>query len=290
MKTVLVTGAGGQLATELVNTCPAGVELVLCQRADLDIGNFNDVKALFSKHQFDAVINAAAYTAVDKAESEKERAFDVNAAGIENLAKACSDDCYLLHISTDFVFNGEKNRPYSPDDVTDPIGIYGESKLLGEQKLMAAKPSNSCIIRTAWVYSCGGGNFVNSMLRYMAERDELNIVVDQVGTPTWAKGLAEVCWQSVDAKLEGCFHWSDAGAISWFDFAAAIQTIAIELGLLQKEARLNAIPSEAYPTPARRPAYSVLDKTKILKALPQLQNLHWQKQLRSMLQELKEKG
>ena len=286
MKTVLITGANGQLASELRDTAPGDVNIISCGRGQLDIADADAVNVFFGEHEIDAIINTAAYTAVDQAEHDAEQARRVNVLGVEHLAKACTASCYFLHISTDFVFDGSGNRPYKPNHPAKPLGVYGETKYQGEQHLQAIKPDNSAIIRTSWVYSVYGSNFVKSMLRLMAERDSLNIVVDQVGTPTWARGLAEVCWQALSRHIEGVFHWSDAGAISWFDFAAAIQNLALEQGLLDQAIPLHAIPTEAYPTPARRPAYSVLDKRDLLQALPDLENNHWQVHLKQMLAQL----
>ena len=288
MKKVLVTGAGGQLATELQKCKPETIDMVAAGRAQLDITDYDAVQRFVSDGGFDVIINAAAYTAVDKAETEKERAYAVNAQGAENLAKAAGSDCYLLHVSTDFVFDGTKNRPYQVDDAPGPTSVYGESKLKGEQLLFAAKPSSCAVIRTSWVYSAHGNNFVKSMLRFMAERPELNIVVDQIGTPTWAKTLARVCWRACDGKIEGVFHWSDAGTSSWYDFAEAIQSLGLYHGLLGTKARLSPIPTEGYPLPARRPAYSVMDKSALLNALPEIENTHWREQLELMIIELKE--
>lgn len=283
---VLITGAGGQLATELVRTAPQGLELVVLSRADLDISQADSVQSVLAQHQADAIINAAAYTAVDKAESDVDTAYAVNEKGIQYLAQYASPSCYLLHISTDFVFDGEACRPYLVSTVPSPNSVYGASKLAGEKQLLSLKPENSAIIRTSWVYSTHGHNFVKSMLRFIAEREALNIVVDQVGTPTWAKGLATVCWAALEEKLSGLYHWSDAGVASWYDFAEAIKAQGLEHGLIEDAATLKAIPTSAYPLPAQRPAYSVLDKSALLEALPSIENTHWQEQLSLMFKEL----
>jgi len=284
---VLITGASGQLGKELKLTAPKHLDCHFCSRSELDITDLESLKAYISSGGFDVVINAAAYTAVDKAESEVDQAFKVNAQGAKNLASALSANQYLVHISTDFVFDGSANRPYKTEALAKPESIYGQSKLKGEHDIVNSPYDNWSIIRTSWVYSSYGANFVKTMLRFMDEREELNIVVDQIGAPTWAKGLAKVCWQFADSKPQGMFHWSDAGAISWFDFAHEIQRLGLELGLLKRGAKLNAIPTEGYPLPAPRPAYSVLDKTKILRQVPQLENAHWQENLQMMLQEFK---
>ncbi len=284
---VLVTGAG-QLAWELARTCPAEVELIALSRADLDIADEAQVSACIEKHQPNAVINAAAYTAVDKAEQEREAAQSVNENGPKYLAKYCQKQgAYFLHVSTDFVFDGSASRPYSPDSPKSPLGVYGETKSAGEDAIAAQMDTHWAVIRTAWVYSSHGNNFVKTMLRLMAEKPVLGVVGDQVGTPTWAKGLAEACWATLGQKLEGVYHWTDAGVASWYDFAVAIQRGGISLGLLDTEIPINSIATEDYPTPAKRPAYSVLDKKKILAVLP-LKAVHWQDQLQSMMAELKE--
>jgi len=286
MKT-LITGTGGQLAWELERSAPQSTEIISAGINELDITNASAVKTYIDTHKPDAVINAAAYTAVDKAEEAKELAYAVNKEGIANLAKACGKGTYLLHISTDFVFEGTTFKPLSEDCKPNPQSIYGASKYAGELALELNAQGPWAILRTAWVYSSHGNNFVKSMLRFLNERDELNIVVDQVGTPTWAKGLAHLCWTAVANKVQGLYHWSDAGVASWYDFAEAIQAEGLALGLLTKKAKLNAIPTEKYPLPAKRPAYSVLSKDKVLGTLPELENIHWNLQLKTMMQELK---
>lgn len=284
---VIVTGANGQLAHELIASKPAGVELIPVTREELDISDLEAVRAFFAKTLPDAVINAAAYTAVDKAEESQEQAYAVNEKGIENIAKASAQSCYVLHVSTDFVFDGKHHIPYKPSDKEAPISVYGKSKLAGEKALATHKKNQWAVVRTAWVYSCHGNNFVKSMLRFMAERTEMNIVVDQVGTPTWAAGLAQVLWAGLDEKIQGVFHWSDAGVASWYDFACAINELGNELDLLDRDVKLTPIATEQYPLPASRPAYSVLDKSEMLAALPNIQSVHWRKQLKLMMLELK---
>jgi dTDP-4-dehydrorhamnose reductase len=234
------------------------------------------------------VINAAAFTAVDAAESEPESAHRVNAMGPEILALQCRErNIRFLHVSTDFVFDGTQGHPYAPDAEPNPLGVYGRSKLDGENAVIAAGGS-WVILRTGWVYSRHGGNFVKTMLRLMADREQLSVVEDQVGTPTWARGLALACWGLADhGDASGIYHWSDAGACSWYDFAVAIREIALELGLLRQAATLLPIPASQYPTPARRPAYSVLDKTLTRKLLGHSGN-HWTSQLRAMLVDLQQ--
>ena len=285
---VLITGAAGQLGRELQRSAPADVELIAVTREGLDITDAKQVRALFATTFPDLVINAAAYTAVDKAESEPVEAMAVNCDAAANLAKACAErGARMLHVSTDFVFDGSASSPYAPDAATSPLGEYGRSKLAGEQAVSDTLPG-ALVMRTAWVYSAFGSNFVKTMLRLMAERDELSVVADQVGTPTWARGLAEALWQAAEKPgLEGIYHWTDAGVCSWYDFAVAIAEEGVELGLLPRLPRVHPIPGSAYPTPALRPAYSVLDKQDTWQAL-QTEGLHWRVQLRAMLQELKE--
>ena len=285
---VLITGAAGQLGRELLRSVPEGVECIAATREILDIADAAQVRAFVRRERPGLIINAAAYTAVDKAESEQELAAAINVNGAANLATACAENgSRLIHVSTDFVFDGTSSTPYLPDAPTSPLGEYGRSKLAGEQAVVAGLPS-ALIIRTAWVYSAFGGNFVKTMLRLMAEREELSVVADQVGTPTWARGLADALWLAADqSDLQGLYHWTDAGVCSWYDFAVAIAEEALEIGLLQRMPRIHPIPGSAYPTPAARPAFSVLDKNSTWAVL-KTEGLHWRSQLRSMLKELKE--
>ncbi|MBT3411152.1 MAG: dTDP-4-dehydrorhamnose reductase [Halieaceae bacterium] len=285
---VLITGAAGQLGRELLRSVPEGVECIAATREILNIADAAQVRAFVRRERPGLIINAAAYTAVDKAESEQELAAAINVNGAANLATACAENgSRLIHVSTDFVFDGTSSTPYLPDAPTSPLGEYGRSKLAGEQAVVAGLPS-ALIMRTAWVYSAFGGNFVKTMLRLMAEREELSVVADQVGTPTWARGLADALWLAADqSDLQGLYHWTDAGVCSWYDFAVAIAEEALEIGLLQRMPRIHPIPGSAYPTPAARPAFSVLDKNSTWAVL-KTEGLHWRSQLRSMLKELKE--
>ena len=285
---VMILGAGGQLGRELVRSAGADVACEALPRSELDIGDREAVARCLASASPSVVINAAAYTAVDAAESDVEAASRGNATGPQNLALACAaQGIRLLHVSTDFVFNGESAHPYTPSADTAPLGEYGRSKLAGEQAVAEALPG-ALIMRTGWVYSGYGNNFVKTMLRLMGERDELAVVADQVGTPTWARGLAAALWAAVERPgIEGIYHWSDAGVCSWYDFAVAISEEAHALDLLSRPTRIRPIPASDYPTPARRPAYSVLDKQDSWRDL-ELEPVHWRQQLRLMLQELKE--
>ena len=284
---VLITGKGGQLSEELLQTVPAGCQVTCLGVSELDITDAGAVTRTFAEVAPDLVINAAAYTAVDKAEADAEAAWAVNAAGAGNLATACrAGGVRMLHVSTDFVFDGTRSTPYETDAEPRPVSVYGASKLAGETAVTKLLPTTSLIVRTAWVYSVRGNNFVKTMLRLMAEKPEMAIVYDQIGTPTWAKGLARWLWAvSSRPEVEGIYHWTDAGVASWYDFAVAIQELGLQKGLLNREIPLRPIPCSAYPTPARRPSYSVISKASA-EAVAGMQTIHWRKQLSMMLDEL----
>lgn len=260
MKKVLVTGAHGQLGSELnfVSSLLESHSFTFVSRQDLDISDESAVRNLFAAHKFDVLINAAAYTAVDKAETDSDNAYKINLDAVGLLATVCKQHgCKFIHISTDFVFEGNQAHPLKEDDAVNPTGVYGASKLAGEE-LALQNNSDSLIIRTSWVYSSFGNNFVKTILRLCKERESLNVVFDQVGTPTYARDLAQVIIdiiQQPDWK-PGIYHYSNEGVASWYDFAVAIRDIA---GLKTK---LGPIESYQYPTPAVRPKYSVLNKKK----------------------------
>lgn len=285
---VLVTGAGGQLGRALLACAPKGVTVIGRSRADLDIADTEAVQACIDREAPQLLINAAAYTAVDRAEDDPAAAYRINGEAPGLLAAACAArGVRLFHVSTDFVFDGAKSSPYIPTDTAAPLGVYGASKLAGELAVAATAP-DALILRTGWVYSEGDANFLNTMLRLHAERDELKVVADQVGTPTAASSLARTLWSAaVRPEVSGVYHFSDAGACSWYDFAVAIGEEALALGRLAKTAQVVPIPSRDYPTPARRPAYSVLDKTVTWRDL-QLTPEHWREGLRRTLNELPE--
>lgn len=285
---VVVTGAGGQLGQELCRSAGPDVELLALTRTDLDIARPEAARQCLQDLEPDLVINAAAYTAVDAAESDPDAAWRANAEGPALLAEACGGrGCRLIHLSTDFVFDGAADRPYRPGDVTAPLGEYGRSKLAGEEAVQRIVPE-AVIVRTGWVYSAFGANFVKTMLRLMNEREELSVVADQLGTPTWAAGLARALWRWADRpQLSGIYHWSDDGVCSWYEFAVAIYEEGSDLGLLHRAVRIHPIPASEYPTPARRPGYSVLDKEMSWRDLG-MQGVPWRAQLRAMLEEMKE--
>lgn len=283
---VLITGANGQLGHALQATAPAGVSIVATGSAQLDICDAAAVDALVAAERPAAIFNAAAYTAVDRAESEEAQAARLNGDAVGNLARAAAKaGARLIHVSTDFVFDGLSGIPYPPDAPTAPLGAYGRTKRQGE---LAAGP-DALIVRTAWVYGSQGGNFVRTMLRLMAEREQVRVVADQIGTPTFAASLAEALWGLNAAGAKGIFHYTDSGAASWYDFAVAIQEEALALGLLERAVPIIPIATSDYPTPARRPHYSVLDKRTTFALLGQAAP-HWRVNLRRMLKEILKDG
>lgn len=282
---VVITGAAGQLGRALVHTAPAGVRLLPVDRASLDVTDTAAVTAFVAAHRPAVVINAAAYTAVDRAEAEPTQAAAVNVDAVGALAAAAAQHgARLLHVSTDFVFGGAADGPHRPGDATAPLSTYGRTKRDGE--LAALSTPGALVIRTAWLYSAHGANFVKTMLRLMAERDEVRVVADQVGSPTWARGLAHTLWAAVAAPdVTGVLHWTDAGVASWYDFAVAIQEEALACGVLARQVPVHPITTAEYPTPARRPSFSVLDTTATTAALGCVP-AHWRATLRLMLHEL----
>ncbi|MCB1754583.1 MAG: dTDP-4-dehydrorhamnose reductase [Gammaproteobacteria bacterium] len=286
MKVIVTGGKTGQLRWELERSVPDSVEALFMTRETLDVSDAGQVAGVIGEVGPDVIINASAYTAVDKAESEQEAAFAVNRDGVANLARAAREShARLIHVSTDFIFDGRHSSPYPVDFAPHPLSVYGQSKLAGEQAMQEILGDQGLIVRTSWVYSAFGNSFVKTMLRLMNERPEINVVADQAGTPTWAHGLAQILWQMAGDELTGIHHWTDAGITSWYDFAQAIYEEGRAAGLLSKEVRINPITTEQYPTPATRPAYSVLDKTKTWEATGKISD-HWRVSLRKMLQEL----
>lgn len=283
MKT-LVMGSNGQLGHALADTAPDAVEYIGLDLPEFDITSADAVLKVCREAKPAVIVNAAAYTAVDKAESETELATAVNVEGPRNVAAAAHEvGARQVHISTDFVFDGEASTPYKPDAATNPLSVYGRTKRDAEVAVLDAMPENTVVVRTAWLYSKTGSNFVKTMLRLMAERDELSVVADQFGTPTWADSLATVVWALAGTPvLNGIFHWTDGGDTNWHEFAVAIQEEALSLGLLHKAITIHAINTEDYPTAARRPHYSVLDCTTTCAALD-LHPAPWRVNLRRML-------
>lgn len=283
---VLIVGGKGQLGRGLAATAPADAQIVSHDIDTLDIGDADALRACVSDVKPAILFNAAAYTAVDKAESEEALALVVNGTAVGTLADAArSVGARFVHVSTDFVFDGTSGIPYAPDAVPNPVSAYGRTKLAGEQ---AAGP-DALIVRTAWVYAPTGGNFVRTMLRLMKERPEVRVVADQIGTPTYAPDLARALWTLAARGVTGIHHYTDAGAASWYDFAVAIQEEALTIGLLDKAVPVMPIATCDYPTLARRPHYSVLDKTSAYAALGGPAP-HWRSNLRIMLREISREG
>ena len=284
---VLVLGGGGQVASAVVAAAPKQHHVVAKTRAELDIGDGRAVARALAETGAQWIVNAAGYTAVDLAEDQPAQAIAVNDTAVGELAAAASTaGCRLLHLSTDFVFDGKSNRAYLPGDQTNPLSVYGVSKLGGERHVLVSAGAG-IVLRTAWVYAAAGRNFVLTMLRLMREKEQVSVVCDQIGTPTWAGGIAAAIWGLIEAGAPGgVYHWTDLGVASWYDFAVAIQDEALARGLLGRAVRITPIPSAAYPTRARRPAFSVLD-TSSTRALTKVPARHWRHNLRTMLDELR---
>jgi len=282
---ILVFGFTGQLAQSLRDTKPDCDQLDFVARDQCDLAEVGQVNAILEQYKPEFIINSAAYTSVDRAEEESELAHLVNRRAIQAMAVHVHEhDAKLIHVSTDFVFDGAKTSPYQPGEPTGPLGVYGSSKLAGELVALKAAPESTMIIRTSWLYSEYGNNFVKTMLRLMAERDELGVVDDQLGSPTYARGFAESVWQIVNDELfsPGIYHWTDAGGISWYEFAVAIQEEAREIGLLKGGIPIKGIGTSDYPTLAERPAYSVLDNGKLAKLIGTAP-IPWRDNLKRML-------
>lgn len=282
----MITGGTGQLGRALVRRAPAGADLVITDRSTLDFTNGDAIAHAIVIHRPDVVVNCAAYTAVDRAESEPQLAHVVNADAPEVLAASCAAlDITLVQLSTDFVFDGSKSRPYAPDDVPNPVNVYGASKLAGERAVLGEPRLRAFVLRTAWVYAADGRNFVATILRLLREKRRANVVADQIGTPTSAASLANAVWRVVADRGDGAvLHHTDAGVASWYDFAIAIGEEATALGLLEAGWDVAPIPTRAFPAPAQRPAYSVLDKDTSWARLG-IRPDHWRVELRRVLAE-----
>jgi dTDP-4-dehydrorhamnose reductase len=286
---VVVTGAGGQVASALARLKPATAELTALNRAELDISDRAAVQRAVAATKPDLLINAAAYTAVDRAESETAMAEKVNGDAPGYLAEAAfAAGARFMHVSTDFVFDGRASSPYRPAAPTAPLGAYGLSKLHGERRALEGSGGRALVLRTAWVYAATGHNFVRTMLRLMGERGTVKVVADQQGSPTWASSVAQTLWAAAAVpELQGIHHWTDAGVASWYDFATTIAAEGRELGLLRTAVEVFPIATTEYPTPAKRPAYSVLDCSSTLAAL-KIRPAPWRDNLKKMLMELKD--
>ncbi len=280
-------GGGGQVGRAVARTAPKGHVVSVRERAQLDIADEAAIAHAVDAFRPDWILNAAAYTAVDLAEDRPAEARLVNETAVGIMASAAGAvGGRLLHLSTDFVFDGSAGRAYRTDAPTNPLSVYGATKLGGE-RLALESGARVLVLRTAWVYAASGRNFVLTMLKLMRERDELRVVCDQIGAPTWATGLAQAIWGLIEAEVApGIHHWTDLGVASWYDFAVAIQEEALARGLLKRAVPILPIPTAAYPTKAKRPAFSVLD-TSGTRALIAAPARHWRLNLRNMLDELR---
>ncbi len=293
MRRILLVGANGQLGQELQRTLTPLGDVIGVGREKLDLAASTSIRQVISDASPNVIVNAAAYTAVDKAETETELAHAINAIAPAIMAEEAQRlGAALFHVSTDYVFDGQKNTPYTEEDPTNPISAYGKSKLLGEEEIRKTL-SRHIILRTAWVYGTKGkSNFVRTMLRLFAEREEVRVVADQVGTPTWAHDIADACAflvpqlspEGEQSPITGIYHYTNSGVASWYDFAVAIFEEAKQLGFPIKVQRIVPITTSEYPTPAQRPAYSVLSGKKVSAALG-THPPYWRDGLRQMLRE-----
>ena len=291
--TLLLTGCHGQMGTVFSQQWEGSelsgrYELVEVGRRELDLADPLEVQKYLADLRPTYILNTAAYTRVDEAESHQESAYRVNEKAVGLLADWCQgNSCRLLHISTDFVFDGDATSPYSVDSETGPLSVYGASKLAGEVQVMSCLPSSGIVVRTSWLYSEHGQNFVKTMLRLMSEERDVRVVYDQIGSPTSAHTLSRYIAQLIATdSAAGIYHFTDGGELSWFEFAAAIREIGVELGLIPERATVTPITAAEYPTAARRPAYSVLERTP--KGPPDCGATHsWRAELRSVLERIK---
>lgn len=287
MPNILVTGSNGQLGSEIKDlSSEYDYNFFFTDRSTLDITSEEEIRNFINTNSIDIIINCAAYTAVDKAEEDKENTDKVNRKAVKKLAKLAKENSIkLIHISTDYVFDGKAYKPYIEEFQTNPQGVYGQTKLDGELEMLSINPYNSIIIRTSWVYSFYGANFVKTMLRLGKERDELGVIFDQVGSPTYAKDLAKVILDIIpkikNEKVE-IYHYSNEGALSWYDFAKEIMKMA------KIDCKINPIETYQYPTPASRPHYSLLNKAKIKKDF-NVEVPYWKDSLDKCLRKLGER-
>jgi len=284
---VLVTGGTGQLGYHLQKQYPEGITVIAPGRDELDLSSSARIQSYLNAQDIGAIINAGAYTGVDAAETDTEVAERVNTIAPKIMAEHCrSKNIPLIQISTDFVFDGTQGRPYAVDGRTNALGVYGQTKLAAEQHVLDAP--KGYVLRTAWVYSEHGANFIKTMLRLAGQRSQLGVVADQVGSPTYAANLASAAWALLQKEpSQRLFHYSDAGICSWYDFALATFELGVVKGLIDKAPEVSPLTTEQYPTPAARPSYSVLDKTlsyDVLGVMP----VHWRAGLDEMLDKLKE--
>jgi dTDP-4-dehydrorhamnose reductase len=273
---VLIFGSKGQIGTALERSAPAQHELYLIGREAVDFGDERELRRCINELRPTIIINAAAYTAVDKAETDDRLAFLINAEAPKIIGQAAAlIGARVVHYSTDYVFDGQTSIPYLPSDSKNPLSIYGASKSLGEDHLQdTLPPDRLLILRTAWVYACGGKNFVNTIFKLMESHSTLRIVADQFGTPTSASSIAEATWIALGKSISGINHYTDAGVASWYDFACQIERLARSQGRLTKSMDIVPITSQEYPQPATRPKFSVLNKSGFWQST-QITPRHW---------------
>ena len=291
---ILLTGGSGQLGQEILKSKPKAVEIINPTRNQLDLSDYKSCIKIAIDYKPDWIINCAAFTQVDDAEKNATLSQQINSYAPAAFAEVVNKiNTNLLHISTDFVFDGNQNFPYEESQKRNPLSQYGSSKALGEE-LIAKNINNlekATILRTSWVISPRGRNFVLTMLKLHSEKDTINVVSDQIGSPTRANDLAKVCWKIIELKkkekLPHILHWSDSGVASWYDIAVAVGDIAMDLKIIDKKASVNPISTSEYPTPAKRPRYSILNTSKTSKLL-RLKPNYWRENLRSILIEYKQ--
>lgn len=290
---VLLTGGSGQVGQEIFKSKPNGVEVFNPSRNDLDLSDYQACKKVTEDYKPDWIINSGAYTQVDAAEKNIKISNNINGYALKAFIEIVNEtNTNLLQLSTDFVFDGNQNFPYDTCQKRRPLSQYGASKALGEELIEKniKNPDKAIILRTSWVISPRGKNFVLTMLKLHSEKDNINVVSDQIGSPTSAKDLAKVCWKIIEFKKKektpNILHWSDSGIASWYDVAEAIGDIAKELKIIKKKAFVNPISTAEYPTPAKRPKYSILDTRQTSKLLKFRPN-YWRNNLRSILIEYK---
>jgi dTDP-4-dehydrorhamnose reductase len=287
---VLITGAGGQLGRALMALSPEDTTVRGLSHEQLDIADTAAVNSILRETRPDVIINAAGFTRVDDAEIEREAAERANATGPAVLAASCrTAGAWLVQVSTDYVFDGEHSHPYAPAARTNPLSVYGKTKLQGELAVTRELPSQSTVVRTSWLYAAEGRNFLTTMLRLMRNRPQLTVVSDQIGAPTSVSGLAAVLWSFARRRASGVHHWCDSGVASWYDFAVAIGEEAVSLGVLASSPPILPIVSADYPTAARRPPYSLLDKRDTERLLG-VAAPHWRRVLRETLVTLSKTG
>ena len=280
---VLVTGAGGQLAQQLMATSPSNIALKAVGRSECDITDESVVQRTFNGFNPDVVINTAAFTAVDAAEDAPDQSFLVNARGAEIVARSAQRaGARVIHISTDYVFDGKRSSPYPPDAPTNPLSVYGASKLEGEKLVLAASPS-ALVVRVGWVYSKTGKNFLSRIVSGSAASQRLRVVSDQLGCPTSAREFAEAIWKATRGTLSGVYHWANLGSTTWYDFALETERIARELAIEGRAVpEIEPVTSETFPSRAKRPRYSVLDPSWLAERLA-ISPARWQDALRAEL-------